>query len=368
MKKISVYGQEKVKNLLISAFGNDKLAHAYLFLGPAGTGKDSAAIALALMVNCENREFGGCGRCRACTSILNHESPDFVFVHPTPKKAQSMKEVVYRDIVRERLLFKVSNPYRAVRFTPELTTLPLISVDQIRDLKKNAFLKVAGNGIRIFIISHAEKMNANASNSLLKLLEEPPPRTILILTSSAESALLETVVSRCQIVRFSPLTDSEICNALEKEAGLDEKDARLLSAMAEGSVTRGLELADTEFDSMRGEAIDFLKMSISGQQEHLGLKETMRSVFKDKEYAQEIIRFLIVFLRDMMFIKLKFPERVINSDREETLGEIFNEYPDFKIEEGIDHLYQAIDYIGKNAYLPLIMYSLSSHLYLCAEQ
>ncbi|MCD6116271.1 DNA polymerase III subunit delta' [bacterium] len=367
MKKISVYGQEKVKNLLISAFKNDKLAHAYLFLGRDGTGKEAAAIAFALMVNCENNEFGGCGKCRACTSILNHESPDFTFIQPTPKKNQSMKDVVYRDIVRERLLLKLSNPYHSVRFTPELTTLPIISVDQIRDLKKGAFLKVAGNGMRVFIISNADKMNANASNSLLKLLEEPPPRTILILTSFDESALLETVVSRCQIVRFLPLADSEVCDAVKKETGVDEKDAGLLAAMAEGSVTRGIELAGSAFDSMRTEALDFFNMSIKGQQEYLGLKESERSIFKDKEYVRDILGFLIIYLRDMMFIKLNFPERVINRDRMQSLIEIVNQFPEFKIEDGIDHLYQAIDYIGKNAYLPLIIYSLSSHLFLCTK-
>jgi len=368
MKKITVYGQEKAKEILQSAFKTGRLAHAYLFLGPEGSGKDAAAISTALMVNCENRVFGGCGECRTCQAILSHEAPDFSFIHPEPKKNKSMKEEVYRDVIRERLLKKLSDPYSAVKFTPEITGSPLISVDQIRELKKGAHFKVAGDGMRVFVISHADQMNANASNSLLKLLEEPPPQTILILTSTQEGALLETVVSRCQVIRFSPLTEKEVTGALMSERGISEKDAKILAAMAEGSITRGLELLETEFTEKREAALEFLDISINGLFEKIGTTETGARMLKDREFVKEVFRFLIIWLRDVMFVKTGIAEKAANSDKMEKLKETAEKFSETAVENAVDHLYQTIDYIGKNVYLPLAVYKVSSDINLSIKQ
>jgi len=362
-----MYGQDRVRDILQSAFENGKLAHAYLFLGPEGTGKTAAALGLALMIQCESHVFGGCGECGPCARLLNHESPDVMFVQPEPNRPKSMKQDVYRDIIRERILNKLSHPYNPVRFTPELTTQPLITVDQIRAMKKKAFLKVAGSGMRIYIVSQADTMNVSAANSLLKLLEEPPDRTIIILTSDRQEGLLETVVSRCQVVKFAPMTDREVEDALAAEKEIAPDHAALLAAMAEGSIARVLDLADSDFTAKREQSIAYVRHSLLGRFDKVAESEHGAALVKDRALAREVLEFLVVWFRDMLLVKMNLADRVANKDRISVLRDMVESFPGVDPDRAMHEVYQAIDYIGKNVYLPLVVYSLSCKLYVLVK-
>ena len=127
---------------------------------------------------------------------------------PVPSRPKSLPLEKYHAILRERQLARLNNCYQAVDYNPELTTLPVISIDQIRELKKSVMLKTGGSLYRVFLISQAHLMTIAAANSLLKLLEEPPPHTILLLTTTSPSKLLDTIKSRCQLIRFDSLNEA----------------------------------------------------------------------------------------------------------------------------------------------------------------
>jgi DNA polymerase III subunit delta' len=175
------------------------IAHAWLLLGPAGSGKKPTAVAMAAAVNCQVQPLVGCGECSTCVRILRHRHPD---VH---------------HIVPEG---------------------PLIPVDVVRDLVVPEASRSPFEGtFKAFVIEEADRMNEPAQNALLKTLEEPHPDTVFVLISEHEEELLETVRSRCRIVRLEPLPEQRVVDILKAE-GADEEDALLAARISDGDVTR----------------------------------------------------------------------------------------------------------------------------------
>lgn len=210
----SVIGQRRIIGNLISSIENHRLGHAYLFTGPQGVGKDALALAMVLGMKCQNQIPGGCGVCAICSRIMRLEDPGFHFIQPVPSRPKSMKEEKYNEILRERAVLRLQNPYKPVHFAPELNTLPVIGIESVRSVKQESRLMLFGGGKRLILISQAEKMTVPAANSLLKLLEEPPDDTILLLTSSVPNQMLSTILSRCQRLHLDMLSENDVEEAL----------------------------------------------------------------------------------------------------------------------------------------------------------
>ena len=362
-----VYGQDRVKEILASSLERDRLAHAHLFFGPEGVGKDALAVALAMGVNCtENRPFG-CGECPRCRATRLLENPAFRFILPVPTRPRTMKEPKYRELLRERALSRLENPYSRVLYTPELTTLPIISIDQIRGLKRDVMLKMTGGRIRVFLISQAHKMNAESANSLLKLLEEPPGDTVFLLTTSAPGRLPPTILSRCQLSRFDPLSDEDVEHSLIEGWRFSEERARFFAKMAGGSILRALEWAEADFEEKRNAAQMFLELALQDDPgEHLkamdAILDLQGKILRERAHIIEALQILQMFIRDVQQVGLGIPQRVIHSDRMEFFRAILRERPEFDPAAGLDRVERAIDFIQKNGYLDLILYDLASTL------
>ena len=127
-----IIGQERIQQLLLSAQAKDRLAHAYLFHGQPGTGKDAVALGLALHLVCDTQTPWGCGTCPHCRQVLNLEHPAYKFITPVPSRPKAVKEEKYLEVLRERALARLANPYWPTDFNPELSTLPVIGIDQVR--------------------------------------------------------------------------------------------------------------------------------------------------------------------------------------------------------------------------------------------
>jgi len=201
-----ILGQEWVISHLKTARQKGRLAHAYLFLGPEGVGKASTAQALAAALNCQTpREDGdACGTCASCRRLAAGTHPDFLVIEPT----ESLQ----------------------------------IKIEQIREFRRLTNYPPLGGGWRVVVIKPAEAMNEAAANALLKTLEEPPERHLIILTAQVEADLLPTVVSRCHKLAFAPLPAALIAGELERRRGLTLPQAQLLAALSGGSLGRALTL------------------------------------------------------------------------------------------------------------------------------
>lgn len=362
----SVIGQERVKKILTTSIQRKRLAHAYLFYGQPGVGAEAMAIAMGKGLNCEKGEPGGCGQCPPCQQVQSLDYPGFRLVLPVPSRPKTTKEDKYLDILRSKALAWMENPYQEISYSPELTTLPLIGIDDIRSLKHDVILKMASGQYRVFCIIHADRMTTSAANSLLKLLEEPPEKTMLFLTTNNVSQLLPTIVSRCQKVRFDPLKDVVIETSMVNGYALEPEKAQFIAKMAGGSLQRAQELAGEAFEQKRDEALAYLAKALDKEplQRSAGTEELIRNY--DKASIQELLQILIVWFRDAWQFKLDAHEHLINRDRISQIERFLNKWPDFRAEQAIGRTEQSIDYIQKNVYLPLALHTLSDDLYRCS--
>jgi DNA polymerase III subunit delta' len=353
-----VVGQRRVKALIASALEKKRLPHALLFTGPRGIGKDALAAALGLGFVCEKRVPAGCGICPACARRLRLEDPGFRFIQPVPSRPKSMKEEKYFEILRERALARIRNPYRSVTFAPELTTAPVIGIDAIRSLRQESRLMLFGGGMRVILISGADAMTVPAANSLLKLLEEPPEDTLILLTAPAQGFLLPTIVSRCQTLRLDRLSDVDIENALAERWETPREAARVIARMSGGSLDRALELADGDFEWRRDCAFQVLHAMVERNPTAQidGFDTFLKNT--DKTDFQGILQMLLALLRDLQQIRLGREDLKLDAKAAQSLASFLKQHPDMDIDRAARSVLRAIDFGQKNVYLPLVLYSL----------
>jgi DNA polymerase III subunit delta' len=196
-------GQRDARAVLQGALRSGRIAHAYLFVGPEGVGRGAAARAFAQTLLCETSGDDACGSCVACRKVAAGAHPDLRVIAPGGRTESGAER-------------------RAV------------GIEQIRDLKREASYPPYEARWKVFIVEDAEAMRAEAANSLLKVLEEPPAQSVIILISESASALLPTIVSRSQVVRFTFVPAGEIAAALTERAGVPADQAPFLGALAGG--------------------------------------------------------------------------------------------------------------------------------------
>lgn len=206
MKLSEIQGQDRAVSMLMKQLTSGRLAHAYLFLGPEGAGKTATALAFAKALVCGS-EAGGCGVCHACRRADAGVHPDIHIIEHGEETSE-------------------------------------IKVAQIRKLQEELSLTPFEAQKKAAVIDDAERLNPEASNAFLKTLEEPSRGTVLILTASDRKALLETLVSRCRLIRFQPLPDVAIRGILVSR-GIDSESAEAASALAAGNLKHALAIADS---------------------------------------------------------------------------------------------------------------------------
>jgi len=345
-----VLGQMDAKKILGAIVENQRLSKAYIFNGPEGVGKDALAIEFAKAVNCLNSDGEvPCQRCANCRPIGALVHPDFRVVYPASAK----------DLQKEgaqRLEKKAKDPY----FPLAKNALAKILIDNMREIKQFVSLRIHSARHRVVLISEADRMNEAASNSILKLLEEPPPQTIFILTTSRINRLLPTIVSRCQVVNFAPLQAGEIQMELERR-GVEPEQARVVSRLAEGSFRKAMILLQEDYNALRNLAYRALQLAATGSVvQQLDFVETLSSG-KNKSLVKDFLLLALLFLRDVYFFhQLRFEnpdwdEVLTNFDRKEDLEKLAILLEDKDVAEAISKTEKLIDLVDKNIYINLIL-------------
>jgi len=227
VRSADIRGQERAIGFLRRAWEQARLAHAYLFTGPAGIGKLATARALALGLHCEVAPFDACGTCAACRTIGAGTHPD-VRIITGPLKDK-------RDV----------------------------SIEQVRELQRELGYRALSPHPKIGIINDAENLTLQAQNALLKTLEEPAGNSLLVLVAVNAASLTSTILSRCQRLIFDPLSTEAVTEVLERH-GHSGRQTAAIAAYAEGSVGRALALDAEFFATRRREILDRLG-SLRGQ-------------------------------------------------------------------------------------------------------
>lgn len=253
-----VLGQEHIKNHLIQSANHGRVPHAQLFIGQEGSGTLVMAIAYAHYLLC-NKNIGGSSENAEVNdsrfNAYNHPDLHFAFPVATNDKIKShpvsnhfMEE--WRELLREQPYGNLFDWYKKIGVDNKQGQ---IGVDEAQDIVKSLSLKAYEGGYKIMIIWMAEKMNAAAANKLLKLIEEPPNKTVFILISEDEEQIINTIKSRCQLLHFPPLAEEVIKNALIAQYQLQESVALKIAHQANGNYNKACDLVYQDSEDIQFE-------------------------------------------------------------------------------------------------------------------
>lgn len=364
-----VVGQARVKAALRNALREGRLAHAYLFSGPEGAGMDAAAIALARAALCETGPDGPCGSCRQCALTAALQHPDLFLHFPLPvgRNEGADDDPIARlapqevEAVRREVSLKAADPYHEI----SVPRAGQIKVNSIRAMRRQASLGSFDRGRKVFLLFDAGAMTPEAANALLKTLEEPAAGTLIVLTSSDPDALLPTVVSRCQHVRFDRLTEGEIAAALAAREGIDASRAALVAKLASGSYARARLLLGEDLTAGRNAAVDLLRAFLHRPARDAADIIRARADAERDELADSLA-LLQTWIRDAMLVASgRAPEA--NADDAATLGKFAAGHPAFDYGAAASALDRAVSDLRKNAYIHLVLHALRIDLRRAAQ-
>ena len=250
MKFSDIVGQEPLKKRLKRTVLDNRVSHAQLFLGPEGSGKLALALAYAQYINCRNRTpEDSCGECPSCRKYGKLIHPDLHFIYPINKtKEVDDKKIFSKDFIVPWREFLIQNKY--------YVSLPdwyekigiekkqgLINADEADGINRSLAYKAYEAEYKVMIIWMVEKMNATSANKLLKNLEEPSDKTLFILLSENQDQIIATILSRAQLVKFPPLKDVDVEQALVKDHSIETAEASKIARLSDGNYTMALMLA-----------------------------------------------------------------------------------------------------------------------------
>ncbi len=278
-----ITGNARIKKILTKALQRGRTPNSLLFSGPTGVGKIDMAYVVAKALNCLDREDDACETCASCLAINKGVFPDVMLIAP------------------EREVLKI---------------------DQMRVLKQAAYLKPMIGRNRVFIVDPAESMNREASNSLLKVLEEPPAFSYIILITSNPFVILPTIKSRCQVLSFSPVSRDDIERCLI-EHDFSEEKARILSLLVRGNLKQAVNMDWEEVKSRREETWRLFLTFLHGEPPASFYKEfSARSRDAAAEELRPTLELLASFSRDLLLVKENGdPGLLLNPDFEAFLRE-----------------------------------------------
>lgn len=348
---IKLYGNHKIYNLLTNASDNNSIASTYLFYGPKGVGKEAVALKFATYVNNIQE-----------AKWLN--ASNLTYLHKTPankstKKAEDFydnfpTEVI--DNIREELQKKQSNPYYRI----EIANASQIRIDTIRILRKKLSTSNQ-SGRRFVIVSDADSMNAAASNSFLKTLEEPNPNTTIILIAENINSMLPTILSRAQKLKFSPLTNDELNEYLADNYNeITEEKKRIITSFAQGSISNAIDFIDQDISQLVESTIDILRASLqkSGYRTLLVERVVEITKLRDKNIIITSLKLLQRWLQDAHHLKNGEDQLIVNINTIESIRKFANYYDKANYFNAFEYIEKAIVKVNRNVSTDLLLIDL----------
>lgn len=301
----NVLGQEHIKSHLTTTADAGRVAHAQLFCGPEGSGTLAMAIAYAQYVLCGNNggeNTGGNEACNLKFDALSH--PDLHFVYPTVTTEDVKSKPKSIDFLVEWRQFLTENPYASLldwyRLLGANNKQGEIRVDDAQEILRILSLKSYEGGYKVMIIWMADKLNIATANKLLKLLEEPQSRTLLLLIAENEEDVMQTIRSRCQILHFGGVPESVMSEALQVR-GVDPAKARNIAHRAQGNFNKALQLCDDDGEDARFEKwfVDWVRSAFRAKGNAAAIQDLIRWSEEIAALGRETQKKFLHFCTDM---------------------------------------------------------------------
>ena len=311
----STIGQDSVKDYLIEAVENDRLPHAMLFLGSSGFGPLAMALSLAQYIMCEQKVGkDSCGVCSNCKKSAKLIHPDIHYTYPTIGT-----KMTSADLLKEWRQFIEQGVYQSSQEWFNLiggeNKQGNITKDECSRILKVLSLKTFEGQYKIHILWMAEFLGKQG-NRLLKIIEEPPQNTIFILVAEDQDAILNTILSRCQIISFRPIDDDTIASSLlDRIQGMDPTLANQLAFLSDGDLGRALTLVDRADQLSANIWLDWLRLAYKGSGIELSMWVDKFNKM-DKESQKGFMQYGLHFLREMLLAKLNENHQIRLPDNE----------------------------------------------------
>ena len=247
MQFSTIIGQEAVKTRLINSVKENRISHAQLFFGPEGTGKLALAIAYAQFINCTNRlENDSCGVCPSCKKFEKLIHPDLHFVFPVATTNTVKKDPVSDNFLEQWRQIILQYPYMSLSQWLEHIGIEnkqgSIQKNESSEILRKLNLKTYEAEYKVMIIWMPEKMNETCANKLLKIIEEPPAKTLFILITENTGQIIQTILSRTQMVKIPRIEDESMIERVRKDFNLPESEIQSLIHNANGNYNKVLKL------------------------------------------------------------------------------------------------------------------------------
>lgn len=359
----SILDQDRVVSTLRRALTQERVAHAYLFHGPEGVGKRAVALEFARALECREQTAAACGQCQACQKTRRMVHPDVHILFPYPKGTDE-------EDVAKRIQRLGDDPYAAVDFVrrPSLSDPSETSnkqvmyhIDRVQDdLLRPMSFRPAEGAYKVALITDAEHMNETAANAFLKLLEEPPPQTVFLLTTSRPEQLLPTIVSRCQRLRFDPLLPESIESALVEREGMAPDAAAMLARMADGSYSRALDLVENDdLMTSRELVLEYFRAAYTQKVESIS-SCVQKIKGQGREQVKSVLRLMLRWVRDLVLYRSMGDDApLVNVDQAEAVARFCNNLPDADLEGMVGLVEEALHLTERNVRTQLVLTALA---------
>ncbi len=340
--------QDRIKDFFVHSIEHERLAHAFIFYGEEGRGKEAFALELAKALNCEAEDRRPCNQCASCTKINHLNHPDVKVLFPVTSRTKATE-------LKELFRAKAENPYSPT----DVVGHKNIAIEKIRELKREATYAPFEARKRFFIIAGAEYMAREASNSFLKLLEEPPENLIIILITRDYHNLLDTIRSRCQSVYFPEFSGQQMKEIINRYQTVDQ-DLDVLIRISRFNLKKVYRLLHSAYQQQREVVYEFLKALASGNMFLTAQIIDRITQKRDKNYILEILDLLVLWLQDALHVQiLGTKAQLLNLDFEEAIAKFSDYYLGADLRKIIERVEEAARQITMNGHPALTLTSLA---------
>ncbi|WP_234736723.1 DNA polymerase III subunit [Tellurirhabdus bombi] len=360
-----IIGHEDTKQTLIRSVQTNHVAHAQLFDGPPGSANLALALAFATYINCENKgENDACGRCPSCAKMSKLAHPDLNIVFPV-----AGSKTISEHYLADWRKFVAEHPYRTLEEWLAAISIKQgnIPVEEARELLGKLALKSYEGEYKIVLVWCVENMHIATANALLKVLEEPPAKTLFLLVTNQSAKLLITILSRTQRVAVRAFTDEEVSMHLRQHLNLAEKQARQIAYLADGNLSEAIRLAGESPEGNSPEGV---------ADRHTWFADWMRTCYKQdlitlvkqadafdalgKEKQRGLLDYSLSMCRDLLLWKHGANSLLRLPTEERTFVENFSKVlePTY-LEQMISDLNEASFHIERNARAKMVLLDVS---------
>lgn len=372
MRFLDLPGQAAAVAAVKGMLAEDRLPHALLLTGPEGVGKLPLAQALSQRLLCHHPDtqpgllgtpsHDSCGQCPACLQAAALQHPDQHLVLPM-LQVKSGKSLTSDDELDAFRTQWTANPYLSLRqwvdYFDAGNKQPNIAVEEIRNLLRKLSLTSFGGGYKTIVIWQADRMNLPAANALLKVLEEPAPRTAFILTCTDPERLLPTILSRCQRLVLAPLPHDAIADHLQKHLSMAPAQAHELARLSRGSLSRAMTLSADTDQPLVDQFMAWMRLCQKGRLTDLKpwVDEAARL---PRETQKLLLEVALDKIRDALMTLSHAGQLVAAAEAEHTFLQKFGDYAGANALHGMaQRLEAAIAHLGRNANTNLLLLNLS---------